>query len=69
MMLLLSHGIRFANPRCKFVVEIQETVEPKRVQVISRREGFDAQKTRMIKPARKNKVTNEKVAAHLHGDE
>ncbi|HEX6188535.1 MAG TPA: hypothetical protein VFZ40_10680 [Pyrinomonadaceae bacterium] len=41
-MLLLPNGICFANPRRKFIIEVRKRVDTKRVQVVSRREGFDA---------------------------
>lgn len=68
-MLLLAHCISFANPPRKFVVEFRQPVESKSVQMISGRESLDAGKARMLNPARQNKVTDEKVLAHLHGDE
>jgi len=68
-MLLLSDGIGFTNPRRKLPIEICQTVESKRVQMISRREGFDAGKARMLNPARKNKVSDEIVSAQLHRNE
>src|SRR5215831_18123362 len=37
--------------------------------MISRRESLHTHKTRMLKPPRQNKVTNEIVAAHLYGNE
>ena len=67
-MFLLSHCISLPNPRGKFVVELCQTIDTKRMQMISRREGLDAGNARMLNPARKNKVTDEIVSAHLHGD-
>lgn len=68
-MFLLSHCIRFADPRRKLIIEFGQTVEPKRVQMISRRKSLNAGKARMLNTARENKVTDEIVAAHLNGDE
>lgn len=68
-MLLLADCIRFANPCGKFVVEFRQTIQPKRVQMISRREGFNPQKAWALSASRENKVTDEIVVAHLHDDE
>ena len=37
--------------------------------MISRRDGFDAQESRILNAAAKNKVANQIVAAHLNCDE
>src|SRR5215831_1643333 len=66
-MLLLSDRIGFANPRGKLIIEIFEIIDAKRVEMIPRRESLHLHKARMLKPACKDKVTNEKVFAHLHG--
>jgi hypothetical protein len=68
-MLLFAHSICFASPRRELIIEIRNAVEPKRVQMILRREAFDARKPRMLNPPRKHKVADEIVAAYLHGDE
>ncbi len=68
-MLLLADCICFANPCSKFVVEFRQTVQPKRVQMISRRESFNPQKAWALHASRENKVTDEIVVPHLHGDE
>jgi hypothetical protein len=68
-MFLLSHCIRFADPRRKLIIEFGQTVEPKRVQMISRRKSLNAGKARMLNTARENKVTDEVVTPHLHSDE
>jgi len=68
-MLLLSYCISFTNPGGNLRVKFRQRVEPKRVQVISRREGFDSRKPRMLNAARKDKMTNQMISSHLHGDE
>ena len=68
-MFLLSDGVRFANPRCKLFIEIRKTVNPKCVQMVSRRERFEAHEARTLNPSGENKVTDEMVSAHLHRDE
>ena len=68
-MLLLAHGIRFANPLGKLFIQIRNTVHAKCVQVISRRESLDARKPRMLNPSRKNKVADQMVSSDLHSDE
>jgi len=55
---LRSNCIRFPDPRGELVVELRQTVEPKRVQMISWRERFDAREASMLNAASKDKVTN-----------
>ena len=68
-MLLFSNCISLANPRGKLVVELRQTIDSKRMQMISGGERLDAGKAWMLNAPRKNKVTDQVVSAHLHGDE
>jgi len=68
-MLLLSDCISFADPRCKLIIEIRKTVHAERVHVISWRESLHAQKTAILNTAGKDKVADEVISPHLHGDE
>ena len=68
-MLLLSHRIGLAHPAGELLIKLRATVQTKRVQVVSRREGFYARKARVIEPAREHEVTYQVITAHRNRDE
>ena len=58
-MLLLTHGVRFAQPRHKRRVDVGQCLESKGMQVVSWRERFDLSEPRVLEPAREDDVAVE----------
>jgi hypothetical protein len=55
-MALLADAICLSEPRCDFIVDLIDLLESKRMQMISRRESFDAAKARILQAPRQNNV-------------
>ena len=55
-MALLAHSIGFGKPGGDFVIDFVDAPETKGVEVISRRERFDAAETRILKSTRQDHV-------------
>src|SRR5215468_4595620 len=68
-MLLLSHRIGLTHPGGELIIKLLATIQTERMQMVSRREGFDAREARVIDPARKHEMANQIVLPHLHSDE
>ena len=65
-MSLLAHRVRFTHPRDEGRVDVSETLEPKRMQVIAWRERLDLSKSWMLETPRENHVPIEPSFARRH---
>ena len=66
---LLTHSIRFGEPRRDFVVNFFDAGETKRVKMIPRRKSFDPTKARILQPARENHVAIHPILPNHKGRE
>jgi hypothetical protein len=55
-MALLAHSVGFREPRGDFSADLIDALEPKCVQMIARRESFDAAKARILQATRQDHV-------------
>ena len=55
-MALLADQVGFGEPGGDFVIDFVHAFETKGVQMISRRESFDAAKARVLQPTRQDDV-------------
>ena len=72
-MALLSYSISFSKPGGNFAINLPHTLEAKGVEMISRREGFDAAEARIFQTPRKHDMAvhpippdNKRREAHSH---
>ena len=63
-MLLLAHSIRFGEPARDFVVDLVDALKAKGVEMILRRESFDAAEARIFQAPRQNNVAVHPVLAN-----
>ena len=72
-MTLLPNAVGLGQPGGDFVINIINAPEPKRVEMISRRKGFDAPEARILEATREHDVpvhpispNNERGETHAH---
>jgi hypothetical protein len=68
-MALLAYSVRFGEPGGDFVIDLLDPLETKGVQMISRRESFDAAKTRVLQTSRKHNVAVDPILPDDEGSE
>jgi hypothetical protein len=66
---LFAHSIGFGEPSYDLLVDVVDALETKRVEMISRRESFDAAKARILQTTRQHNVAVHPVSADNEGGE